>query len=211
MSDPTTLRNAIESAIDSAPAEEAAPTPAPEPSPEAVEAAPAPEAKAADAAPSRTRDEQGRFSKLAEEEAPQAIQPGPKAEPKIKPAARAPASWRPDVREHWGQLPESVREEVARREFEVQRTLQETAAAQLGVSVKTLRRMVDRKEIPVYRFGRALRVDPTEIINATKQDKQCQSSNVATFGISTSRSTGRGLSSLLKLLIAKQRRSCTTN
>jgi hypothetical protein len=83
MSDPTTLRDAIESAIDSAPAEEAAPTPAPEPSPEAVAAAPAPEAKAADAAPSRTRDEQGRFSKLAEEEAakppqeaPQAIQPG---------------------------------------------------------------------------------------------------------------------------------------
>jgi hypothetical protein len=129
MSDPTTLRDAIESAIDSAPAEEAAPTPAPEPSPEAVEAAPAPEAKAADTASSRSRDEQGRFSKLAEEEAakppqeaPQAIQPGPKAEPKAKPAERAPASWRPDVREHWAQLPESVREEVARRESEVQRT-----------------------------------------------------------------------------------------
>lgn len=136
MSDPTTLRDAIESAIETAPPEDAAPAPAPEPAPAPVEAAPAPEAKATDAAPSRTRDEQGRFSKLAEEEAekpqqeaPQTIQPGPKAEPKAKPAERAPASWRPDVREHWAQLPESVREEVARREAEVQRTLYETAEA----------------------------------------------------------------------------------
>jgi hypothetical protein len=67
----------------------------------------------------RPRDEQGKFKKT---EAPE-ITPGPKAGPKID---KAPASWRPDVREHWAQLPETVRAEVARREQEVQRTLQET-------------------------------------------------------------------------------------
>ena len=54
------------------------------------------------------------------------ITPGPKSGPKTD---KAPASWRPEVRQHWAKLPETVRAEVARREVEVQRTLQETAAA----------------------------------------------------------------------------------
>jgi hypothetical protein len=67
------------------------------------------------------RDEQGKFK--AKEEG---IQPGPKSGPK---GDRAPASWKPDIREHWGSLPEGVRAEIQRREVEVQRTLQETAEA----------------------------------------------------------------------------------
>lgn len=69
------------------------------------------------------RDEQGKFKKAAE-----GVQPGPKSGPKQN-ADRAPASWKPEIREHWAQLPEGVRAEVARRESEVARTLQETAEA----------------------------------------------------------------------------------
>ncbi len=72
--------------------------------------------------PARERDENGKFKK------PEGVQPGPKTGPKQQ-ADRAPASWKPEVREHWAQLPEGVRAEVARRESEVARTLQETAEA----------------------------------------------------------------------------------
>jgi hypothetical protein len=145
MTEPTTIRDALEAAV---PAEETndsfAPEPASEPvieadfSPEPVAAEePAPEVQK-----SEKRDEKGRFKpKDAKPEvAPQAtaeaateptqgIQPGPKAEPKAAPQERAPASWRPDVREHWSKLPPEVRAEVARREREMQSTLQETAEA----------------------------------------------------------------------------------
>lgn len=144
MTEPTTIRDALEAAV---PAEEiidsAAPETVSEPSfqpdttPEPTAAEPAPEAPK-----SEKRDEKGRFKQkeAKPEVAPEAaakpvteptqgIQPGPKAEPKASPQDRAPASWRPDVREHWAQLPESVRAEVARREREMQTTLQETAEA----------------------------------------------------------------------------------
>tara|TARA_R110000764_G_scaffold14411_10_gene41159 strand:+ start:487 stop:1626 length:1140 start_codon:yes stop_codon:yes gene_type:complete len=52
--------------------------------------------------------------------------PGPKSGPKPQ-GERAPASWKPETREHWAALPEGVRAEVSRRESEVARTLQETA------------------------------------------------------------------------------------
>jgi len=68
------------------------------------------------------RDEQGKFKK------PEGVQAGPKSQPR-QPGERAPASWRPDIREHWGSLPEPVRAEIQRRETEVARTLQETAEA----------------------------------------------------------------------------------
>ncbi len=71
----------------------------------------------------QARDEQGKF-KTTEE----GIQPGPKSGPKQHPE-RAPASWKPDVREHWATLPDTVRSEISRREMEVQRTLQESAEA----------------------------------------------------------------------------------
>lgn len=70
----------------------------------------------------QARDEQGKFAKQ------EGMTPGPKSGPKQQ-ADRAPASWKPEVREHWAQLPEGVRAEVARRESEVARTLQETAEA----------------------------------------------------------------------------------
>ena len=73
------------------------------------------------------RDDQGKFKQKDE-----GIQPGPKSGPKPQ-GERAPASWRPEIREHWGQLPEPVRAEIARREVEVQRTLQESAEARKTV------------------------------------------------------------------------------
>ena len=67
------------------------------------------------------RAEDGKFKSKEE-----GITPGPKSGPK---GEKAPASWRPEVREHWAQLPETVRSEIARRESEVARTLQETSEA----------------------------------------------------------------------------------
>jgi len=140
MSDPTTIRDALEAAV---PASD--PTPAPEPiaadsapaaAPEPV-SAPEPES----AAPSRARDESGRFKpteakaepvaqpQQRAEDATPAIQPGPKAEPRPAPQERAPASWRPEVREHWAALPPDVRAEVARRERETQQALAESVEA----------------------------------------------------------------------------------
>lgn len=134
MSEPTTIRESLEAAIGQT--EEAAPA-APEVAASSVEpeieqtASPASEAEAGPAGvdlntlaeqQAQPRDDQGKFKKPESQE----ITPGPKSGPKTD---RAPASWRPEVREHWAQLPETVRAEVARREVEVQRTLQETASA----------------------------------------------------------------------------------
>jgi hypothetical protein len=141
----TTMRDVIEAAMDqttqaSAPAPEqpqepagslpgGEATPAAELSP-ADESAPAAESGTQDLntlaeetqQDNQQRDENGRFKPRDE------MTPGPKSGPR-QPGERAPASWRPDVREHWAQLPESVRAEVHRREVEVQRTLQESAEA----------------------------------------------------------------------------------
>lgn len=141
MSEPTTssLRDAIESAIE-VPEQD---TPAPANTetqfdldlPESVETYAESEAPAADlnalaegeqpdneSVEQSNRDDQGKFKKA------DGVTPGPKSGPKNQ-SERAPASWRPEVREHWAQLPEGVRAEVARRESEVARTLQETAEA----------------------------------------------------------------------------------
>lgn len=147
MSEPTTsLREALEAAIDTPEAE--APAPAPEPvaqqapldleppGDEPVAEAGSPDEPAADlnalaegeTAPDgeqalqQPRDETGKFAKKGE------MVPGPKSGPKPQ-GEKAPASWRPDIREHWASLPEPVRAEIARRETEVQRTLQDTAEA----------------------------------------------------------------------------------
>lgn len=145
MEDTTTIRDALEAAIST---NETDSVSTPEPVPEAENSAdlssvsetlsdPEPAASK-----NETRDERGRFKqkelKLQEpaevddkplSEPAQGIQPGPKAEPKAAPQDRAPASWRPDVREHWSNLPAEVKAEVARREREMQSTLQETAEA----------------------------------------------------------------------------------
>lgn len=140
----TSLRDAIESAIED-PEQKAAP--AAEPAAQVVDTSPAElaiaDTPADDAAAPETaaasqdldtlaegkeddgkpRDEQGKFKARDE-----GIQAGPKSGPKAQ-GERAPASWKPEAREHWAQLPENVRAEVARRESEVARTLQESAEA----------------------------------------------------------------------------------
>lgn len=148
MSEPATIREALEAAV---PEETSEPVSAPEPveaAPEPVTEEPAQQEMSLDEKPtaekpkSRTRDSSGKFKKTdaSAEAAPSVesqpvertsptIQPGPKAEPKAQPSERPPVSWRPEVREHWATLPAEVRAEVARREAEVQRTLQETAEA----------------------------------------------------------------------------------
>ena len=84
------------------------------------------------------------------------------------------------------------------------------AAGQLGVSVKTLRRLIDKGEVPSYRFGTAIRVNVAEVLQATKRGKPCPSTNAARRTTSTFRSgTVRDSDALLRLMIAKQRRSST--
>jgi hypothetical protein len=106
---------------------------------EAPTESPAAEAPAGETA----RDEQGRFAPKAEEAqevslpeqkepAQEAITPGPKPGPRA-PEERAPASWSPEVRQHWQALPPDVRQEVYKREREVQQTLQESAEARKTV------------------------------------------------------------------------------
>lgn len=147
MSEPTTtMRDALEAAFEKAdeplktvPAPEPVSAPEPIDSGEPVAAAPS-DASAAPAAAQDLnalseekpvdnelvqqpeRDEQGKFKKT------EGVQAGPKTQPRQQ-GERAPASWRPDIREHWGSLPEPVRAEIQRRETEVARTLQETAEA----------------------------------------------------------------------------------
>ena len=147
MTEPTTtMRDALEAAFEKA--DEPLPTPsAPEPAsaPESVAASepvasdasePAAEASASqdlnalsedkpadnELVQQPERDEQGKFKKT------EGVQAGPKSGPRQQ-GEKAPASWRPDIREHWGSLPEPVRAEIQRRETEVARTLQETAEA----------------------------------------------------------------------------------
>jgi len=147
MSEPTTtMRDALEAAFEKAdeplqlaPAPEAAPASEPVESSEPVaqsssdqvaESAGAQnlndlaEEKPVDneALQQQERDEQGKFKK------PEGVQAGPKSGPRQQ-GEKAPASWRPEVREHWGTLPDPVRAEIQRRETEVARTLQETAEA----------------------------------------------------------------------------------
>lgn len=132
MSEPTTLRDAIAAAFEEPTQEtvqEAPEASAPEPQ--------APEPSDVQEAPTEAsgEPEQQDLNALAEEQAqPDAerasakMQAGPKPGPKQS-SDKAPASWKPDVREHWGALPDSVRAEIARRETEHARFMQETAEA----------------------------------------------------------------------------------
>jgi len=109
----------------------------------------------------RARDEQGRFKpKQGEQQQPQeGVQPGPKAGPKPQQQERAPAAWRADVREHWGQLPEPVRAEIQRREGELNRVLQESAEARKGYDA------VMRVVQPYEAFIRAENSNPLQAID----------------------------------------------
>ena len=144
MSEPTTMRDAISAALDTA-APDTAPEPISQPAPsgsapgEELGSAPATQAASSrgqnldalsegqkpESQPLQPRDETGKFKPKEQTEG---IQPGPKAGPRQQ-GDRAPQAWRPETREHWGQLPEPVRAEIQRREVEVQRTLQESSEA----------------------------------------------------------------------------------
>jgi hypothetical protein len=138
MNEPTTIRDALEAAVPQEEAITASPaadlSPEPAPSGDVAEASAAVEAAAESVGD--TAKARGADGKFKAKDAPvqqavndrqtdkPAITPGPKSEP---PKEKAPASWRPDTREHWASLPPAVRAEVARREAEIQKTLHETA------------------------------------------------------------------------------------
>jgi hypothetical protein len=84
--------------------------------------------------------------------------PGPKSGPRQQ-AERAPASWRPETREHWAQLPEGVRAEVSRREAEVVKTLQETAEGRK--TVEAVMRTIE----PYQHFIKAENSNPLQAID----------------------------------------------
>lgn len=136
MEETTSLRESLEQAIeekDSTQAESSLDTTAepsqtvssdPEPlaSQESETAAPAEASAPQDG---RQRDDNGKFAKKAED----GITPGPKSEPKQAREDRPPQSWKPETRQHWQALPVEVRGEIARREGEFARAMQETAEA----------------------------------------------------------------------------------
>jgi len=176
MDEPTTsLRDTIAEVV-----ENSAPEPSPAPAGDnlelPLEGGASEPTESPTAAASRAREENGRVPpktpKAATqelEEAPaepqalaeesEGIQPGPKAGPKADPSERAPASWRPNVREHWAALPTEVRAEVARREQEVQRTLQETAEARKYADA------INRVVAPYEMFIRAANSNPLQAID----------------------------------------------
>lgn len=164
MTEPTTIRESLEAAIGQA--DEAAP--APEVAASSLEpqieptVEPASEADAGPAsvdlntlAEQQDQQEAPEQGKPKKAETPE-ITPGPKSGPK---ADKAPASWRPEVREHWAKLPESVRSEVARREAEVQRTLQETAQA------RQYAEQINRAFQPYEAYIKAEGANPLQVID----------------------------------------------
>lgn len=141
----TSLRDDIEASLAelSGPAETPEPAAEPEPSDSPVEETEAQRVE-------RERDEKGRFKAKAASPAGAAEPAAPVKPAEVAPAAsagapvpepapaevpeRAPQSWKPLAREHWAKLPSEVRQEVARREQDHNRLLQETAQARKGYS-----------------------------------------------------------------------------
>lgn len=133
------LRDQLDQAFAETEGTDDAPPPPPPPAAGAEgEATPPP--VAADG--SRQRDPHGRFApapagaqegaKTGQEGTP-AAQPGatPPAGAVVPPAPepKAPAAWKPEVREKWATADPMIRQEVTRREHEMQTVLQESAAA----------------------------------------------------------------------------------
>jgi len=144
MSDITSDIRAAISTVSEAPPEPVVETPA-------SEAAPPPEAEVQAAPPStdedkakgegRPRGPDGKFIKTEAEKAAEAAAPAlapteaPKeaapATPEVK-VPKAPQSWKPAAREEWAKTPPAIREEVLRREAEIQRVMQESSDARQG-------------------------------------------------------------------------------
>lgn len=121
-SDAPTLRDTVEKAFDTVESQ-------------------APEGETVEQKAERLRDEAGRFAAKPKTEQQQPTAPTPttgrtagaQQPEQDKTTLRAPQSWRPEVRSHWDALPPAVKAEVAKREMEVQRGLQETAQARSAV------------------------------------------------------------------------------
>lgn len=80
------------------------------------------------------------------------------------------------------------------------------AAAELGVSVKTLRRLIAKEAIPVYRIGWLWRIDVNEVKQATKRNPTTCCTNEATSIGLTSRSAKGELDVLLERLTGKKQK-----
>jgi hypothetical protein len=135
--DGPSLRDSLESSIEQHAPEGGAPE-VPEGSVK-PEATPLSDQAATEAKARGDRDALGRFLPKTGQEAPQA---GPGTPGAIQPrigqpgavqapaqAAPAPASWSPTAREHWASLNPAVQQEVARREADMARYVNETASA----------------------------------------------------------------------------------
>lgn len=151
MSDTTTpnIRDTLEASFDVL--EDAAQTAAPEqgsqstqePSNESsasegIVEAPESQEDAEKAAREYSRDDQGKFAKAEAEKAAkelgkvpekQEMTAGPKSGQPKDQTERAPQAWKPTAREHWEKIPAEARQEIARREQEVQTVLQQSAEA----------------------------------------------------------------------------------
>jgi hypothetical protein len=131
-----TLDTASTTATEAAPVEAATTTPAP--TVEATTTTPTPQ-------DARARDGQGRFAPKTTDKAapgtPEVTEAAPApavavlppttaaAAPVPEPKFKAPQSWKPLAREKWAALPPEVQEEIARREGEVPRALEEASQA----------------------------------------------------------------------------------
>lgn len=128
----TTLRETIESAV--ATAESAAPAPAPAPSPSPAPAPTSQAAAPAAAHESGEPDESGTNPTGVDPGTDPKIEQNGSEEPKgeKKPQVqthKAPQSWKPSAKAKWDTIDPEVRQDIIRRERDVEKTLGETARA----------------------------------------------------------------------------------
>jgi hypothetical protein len=96
----------------------------------------------------------------------QGIAPAPKAGEPPKPYDKAPISWRPEVREEWDKLPESVKQTVATRERQVQQVLNESAEARKFTEV------INRTIAPYQAMLQAENMHPVQMVGDLLQTAQ---------------------------------------
>lgn len=129
----------------------------------------------------RARDERGRFAPKGDSQeaagtpaqapgSPQerAQQPAQGQTPAV-PAApapgelKAPASWKPEVREKWGNVDPAIKAEVHRREYEMQQVLQQSASARQFIDA------FERVVQPYEMFIRAENSNPLQAVQNLMQ------------------------------------------
>jgi hypothetical protein len=165
--------------------------PAPEPveaAPEVEPVEPAGEPAEEPAKPDRPRDPAGRFAKAEDKPAPAEPKPAKATKPAAAPApvdpakpaaaeakppepaapaapsVKAPQSWKPAAREAFAKAPPEVQQEVARREAEIARALNETAEARRTVE------QVRSTLSPYEGIARANGMDPMQFAGTVLQN-----------------------------------------